>query len=48
MTQVERETVKKAQNIKTMYPNETFTGNLFADKIVMPDDSVSVIRLIKK
>ena len=48
MTQVERETIKKAQNIKTMYPNEIFSGNLFTDKIVMPDDAVSVIRLIKK
>ena len=48
MTQVQRETVKKAQILKTMYPNETISGSLFTDKIVMPDDAVSVIRLIKK
>ena len=36
MTQVERETVKKAQNIKTMYPNETIAGNLFTDKSLCP------------
>lgn len=47
LTQMERNAVLEAQKVKLFYPEETFSGSTFTDSVVMPDDSVSIIKFTR-
>ena len=47
LSQMEREQVVSAGEKLLWYPEETFTGDIYTDKIVLTDDAVSVIKFTK-
>jgi beta-xylosidase len=47
LTQLERNAVLEAQQVKLYYPEETFVGSTYTDSVVMPDDSVSIIKFTR-